>query len=133
MKKIVMLLIIFILVAIVFALGINIVKPKITSQHFPFGTEQKTFYAEIKEIKEYNGIITLLVEGLETNEDINRRGNFTFSINDTRILWKGTTLSSSYLKKGMLITIGKYDYVQETYPAKLVNVKSIIILQDELK
>lgn len=132
MKKIVMLLIIFILVAIVLIVGINIVKPKIASQHFPFRTEQKTFYAEIKEIKEYNGVTTLLVEGIESN-DINHRGDFTFSINDTRVLWKGASVSASYLKKGMLITIGKYDYVQETYPAKLVDVESIIILQDELK
>lgn len=132
MKKIVMLLIIFILVAIVLIVGINVVKPKIVSHHFPFGTEQKTFYATIKEITEYNGITTLLVEGVESN-DINHRGKFTFTINDTRVLWKGATVSSSYLKKDMLITIGKYDYVQETYPAKLVNVKNIIIIQDELK
>ncbi len=132
MKKIVMMLIIFILVVVVFILGINIVKPKISSLHTSFYGETRTFYATIKEVREYEGITTLLVEGIESN-DINHRGNFTFSVNDTRVLWKGATVSTSYLKKGMLITIGKYDYVQETYPAKLVNVKSIIILQDELK
>lgn len=129
MKKIVMLLIIFILVAIVFVLGINIVKPKIASQHFPFGTEQKTFYATIKEIKEYNGIITLLVEGIESN-DINHRGEFTFNINKTQILLNNEKVDKSYLKKETLIIIGKYDAVQETYPARLVNVKTITIVEE---
>lgn len=129
MKKIVMLLIIFILVAIVFVLGINIVKPKIVSHHFPFGTEQKTFYATIKEIKEYNGIITLLVEGIESN-DINCRGKFTFNINKTQILLNNEKVDKSYLKKETLIIIGKYDAVQETYPARLVNVKTITIVEE---
>lgn len=130
MKKIVMLLIIFVLVAIVLIVGINVVKPKIASQHFPFYAEETTFYATIKEINEYEGIITLLVEGLESNTDVNKRGKFTFSINDTKILLNGNKVDKSYLKKGMLIVIGDYAYVQETYPAKLVKVKDITIVEE---
>ena len=129
MKKIVMLLIIFILVVAVFIAGVNIVKPKIVSQHFPFYGEKTTFYATIKEVKEYNGITTLLVEGLERNE-INNRGEFTFSINDTKIFLNDNEVDKSYLKKGMLIVIGDYDYVQETYPARLVKVKNITIIEE---
>ena len=130
MKKIVMLLIIFVLVAIVLIVGINVVKPKLASQHFPFYAEETTFYATIKEINEYEGTITLLVEGLESNKDVNKRGRFTFSINDTKILLNDNKADKSYLKKGMLIVIGDYAYVQETYPAKLVKVKDITIVQE---
>lgn len=129
MKKIVMLLIIFVLVAIVLIVGINVVKPKIASQHFPFYAEETTFYATIKEINEYEGTITLLVEGLESNKDVNKRGRFTFSINDTKILLNDSEVDKSYLKKGMLIVIGDYAYVQETYPARLVKVKDITIIE----
>ena len=129
MKKIVMILIILVCIIVVFVAGINIVKPKISSLHSSF---YASFCARIKEVKEYNGIITLLVEGLETNE-INNRGEFTFSINDTKIFLNDTTVSKDKLKKGMLIEMGEYDYVQETYPARLVNVKSITIIQDELE
>ena len=86
----------------------------------------------LKEVKEYNGITSLLVEGLETN-GINQRGEFTFSINETKVFWNDTEVSKDKLKKGMLIEMGEYDYVQETYPARLVNVKSITIIQDELE
>ncbi|MBR6689350.1 MAG: hypothetical protein IKL68_04975 [Clostridia bacterium] len=129
MKKIVMLIIIFILVAIVFVLGINVVKPKISSKTSVFYAEETTFYATIKEINEYEGTITLLVEGLETNKDVNKRGRFTFSINDTKILLNENKVDKSYLKKGMLIAIGDYAYVQETYPARLVKVKDITIIE----
>lgn len=96
-----------------------------------FGDVENTFYATIKEIREYNGVTTLLVSGLDTN-DVNHRGEFSFNINKTEILWKGSIVSKSYLKEGMLISIGKYSNVQETYPARLVDVKDIIILQDKL-
>ncbi len=130
MKKIVMLLIIFVLVAIVLIVGINVVKPKIASKHFPHYGVKTTFYATIKEITEYNGTTTLLVEGLESNEDINKRGRFSFSINDTKILLNDNEVDKSCLKKGMLIVIGDYAYVQETYPAKLVKVKNITIVEE---
>jgi hypothetical protein len=129
MKKIVMLLIIFVLVAIVLIVGINVVKPKISSKTSVFYAEGTTFYATIKEINEYEGTITLLVEGLESNKDVNKRGRFTFSINDTKILLNENKVDKSYLKKDMLIVIGNYAYVQETYPAKLVKVKDITIIE----
>ncbi len=130
MKKIVMLLIIFVIVAIVLIVGINVVKPKIASKHFPFYGEKTIFYATIKEINEYEGTTTLLVEGLESNKDVNKRGRFTFSINDAKILLNDNEVDKSYLKKGMSIVIGDYAYVQETYPAKLVKVKDITIVQE---
>lgn len=62
--------------------------------------DNNTFYATIKRISEYNGITSVLIEGLESN-DINYRGEFDFSIdNDTQLLWKNTKIKLSDLKEG---------------------------------
>ena len=59
--------------------------------------------------------------------------SFTFDINNTFVLFKGEIVGKERLKKGMLISIGEYDAILETYPAQLKNVRSITIIQDELK
>lgn len=97
--------------------------------------EQKdadVFYATIEEIREYNGITTVLVKGLDVN-DINHRGEFDFSIdNDTELLWHGTKIEISDLKEGQNISITSTGEVLERYPAGLTKVTRVIVLDDEL-
>ena len=90
------------------------------------------FNAKIKEIRENNGITTILIEGLETN-DINHRGDFDFSIdNDTELLWNNTKIEISDLKEGQTVSITSTGEVLESYPAQLTKVTKIIVLEDEL-
>ena len=90
------------------------------------------FNAKIKEIRENNGITTILIEGLETN-DINHRGEFDFSIdNDTELLWNNTKIEISDLKEGQNVSITSTGEVLESYPAQLTKVTKIIVLEDEL-
>ena len=90
------------------------------------------FNAKIKEIREHNGITTILIEGLETN-DINHRGDFDFSIdNDTELLWNNTKIELSDLKEGQNVSITSTGEVLESYPAKLTKVTKVIVLDDEL-
>ena len=90
------------------------------------------FNAKIKEIREHNGITTILIEGLETN-DINHRGEFDFSIdNDTELLWNNTKIEVSDLKEGQNVSITSTGEVLESYPAQLTEVTKIIVLDDKL-
>jgi len=90
------------------------------------------FNAKIKEIREHNGMTTILIEGLETN-DINHRGEFDFSIdNDTELLWNNTKIEVSDLKEGQDVSITSTGEVLESYPAQLTKVTKIIVLEDEL-
>ena len=90
------------------------------------------FYATIEEIREYNGITTVLVKVLDVN-DINHRGEFDFSIdNDTELLWHGTKIEISDLKEGQNISITSTGEVLERYPAGLTKVTRVIVLDDEL-
>ena len=95
-------------------------------------TIEDVFNAKIKEIREHNGITTILIEGLETN-DINHRGDFDFSIdNDTELLWNNTKIEISDLKEGQTVSITSTGEVLESYPAQLTEVTKIIVLEDEL-
>ena len=90
------------------------------------------FYATIEEIREYNGITTVLVKGLDVN-DINHRGEFDFSIdNDTELLWHGTKIEISDLNEGQNISITSRGEVLERYPAGLTKVTRVIVLDHEL-
>ena len=90
------------------------------------------FNARIKEIREYNGITTILIEGLESN-DINHRGECDFSVdNDTELLWKEAKIELSSLKEGQNVSINSTGEVLESYPAQLTKVTKIIVLEDEL-
>ena len=98
------------------------------------------FNAKIKKISEYNGRVTILVEGLETN-DINHKGKYDFSIDDdTKILWINpksikssyTELNVSNLKEGQNVSITSTGSVLESYPAKLTKVTKVILLENEL-
>ena len=89
----------------------NTIEVKINDKWFVFrlkDVKEDVFNAKIKRISEYNGITTVLIKGLESN-DINHRGEFDFSIdNNTQILWiepkstksSYTAIDSSKLKEG---------------------------------
>ena len=66
----------------------------------------QTFYANIESIKQYNdGGFHINVRGLEIN-DINYRGDFTFTINDNiDMTWRGEKIGISDLKEGDIISI----------------------------
>lgn len=86
-----------------------------------------TFYATITSIHEKH----LQVQGLEIN-DINSRGAFDLSIGDTTTLeWRGTTLQLSELNVGDTIAVTYTGDVLETYPAQIMNVQKIQLLDDE--
>lgn len=97
-----------------------------------YNIENNVFNARIKEIREYNGITTILIEGLESN-DINHRGEFDFSVDkDTELLWKEAKIELSSLKEGQNVSINSTGEVLESYPAQLTKVTKIIVLEDEL-
>ena len=90
------------------------------------------FNAKIKEIREYNGVTSILIEGLDTN-DINHKGEFDFSIdNNTELLWNNTEIELSDLKEGQNVSITSTGAVLESYPAQLTEVTKIIVLDDKL-
>ena len=90
------------------------------------------FNAKIKEIREYNGVTSILIEGLDTN-DINYKGEFDFSIdNDTELLWNNTEIELSDLKEGQNVSITSTGAVLESYPAQLTEVTKIIVLDNKL-
>ena len=98
------------------------------------------FKATIKEIREYNGITTILIKGLESN-DINYRGEFEFSVdNDTKLLWiepystksSYTEIELSNLKEGKNVSITSIGEVLESYPAKLTKVTEVVVLEEKL-
>lgn len=98
------------------------------------------FKATIKEIREYNGITTILIKGLESN-DINYRGEYEFSVdNDTKLLWiepystksSYTEIELSSLKEGQNVSITSIGEVLESYPAKLTKVTEVVVLEEKL-
>ena len=97
-----------------------------------YNIENNVFNARIKEIREYNGITTILIEGLESN-DINHRGEFDLSVDkDTELLWKEAKIELSSLKEGQNVSITSTGEILESYPAQLTKVTKIIVLEDEL-
>ena len=121
----------------------NTIEVKINDKWLVFrlkDVKEDVFNAKIKRISGYNGITTVLIKGLESN-DINHRGEFDFSIdNNTQILWiepnstksSYTAIDSSKLKEGQNISITSTGYVLESSPAQLTKVTKVIVLEDEL-
>lgn len=90
------------------------------------------FNARIEKIKKYNGITTILIEGIESN-DINHRGKFNFSVdNDTELLWKETKIELSSLKEGQYVSITSTGRIMEIYPAVLTKVVKVVVLDEKL-
>lgn len=121
----------------------NTIEVKINDKWLVFrlkDVKEDVFNAKIKRISGHNGITTVLIKGLESN-DINHRGEFDFSIdNNTQILWiepkstksSYTAIDSSKLKEGQNISITSTGYVLEISPAQLTKVTKVIVLEDEL-
>lgn len=94
--------------------------------------EKDVFNAKIEKITEYDGITTVLIEGLDTN-DINHRGKFDFVVTEkTKLLWRGTKIELYDLKEGQTISITAAQEVLLRYPAGLTRVTKVIVLDDEL-
>lgn len=88
--------------------------------------QSQTFYAEITEI---NGA-TFQVEGLEEN-DINFRSRFFFTVaENTRLEWRYTPIKSEDFKVGDTIAVTFLGEIQETYPAKILDVVRVQRLED---
>ena len=86
----------------------------------------------------YNGdtwrcaTIHFLVKGIEAN-DINYRGEFTFSIKEeTSYTWRGTEISPSDLEVGDTISITFSGEVLTIYPVIISNVIKVQLLEDEI-
>lgn len=87
----------------------------------------QTFYATITERDDD----FFAVEGLSVN-DINFRGDFTFTITtDTILMWRGETLTSEELQVGDRVAVTFDGTIQETYPAVLTGICQIQLLEDE--
>ena len=87
----------------------------------------KTFYATVESI---NGN-SFVVQGLEVN-DINSRGQFMFTVEDTTALeWHNTEIQISDLQAGDTISVTYSGGVTETYPAGIENIIKIVLLDDE--
>lgn len=90
-------------------------------------TGSQTFYATIKE----NNSGLFLVEGLPVN-DINFRGEFRFTVSDaTKLEWRYEDISVNELSIGNNISITFTGGIQETYPAVILDVTKIQLLNDE--
>ena len=88
---------------------------------------EQTFYAAITNIDGSN----FEVQGLAVN-DINYRGAFTFTVSaETKMEWRGTELSVADFNTGDTISIMYSGEIQETYPAYIVDVVMIQLLDDE--
>lgn len=87
----------------------------------------QTFYATIENINEYKGKTSLIVKGLEEN-DINYRGNFTFSIKDNTLISDSNNenVEKDDLEVGQTILIEFTGDVLESSPAQ-IDVTKIII------
>ena len=91
-------------------------------------SDVQVVYAEILSVKDN----FFHVKGLDVN-DINGRGEFTFSVNEnTQLIWRGTELSVSDLEAGDRIAFFYTGEVLESYPAQIQNVVKIQLLDDEV-
>ena len=94
--------------------------------------ESVVFKAKIKEIRKYNEITTILIEGLDSN-DLNYRGEYDFSVDkDTELLWNETKIELSDLKEGQNVLITSTGEILERYPAGLTKVTKVVILDENL-
>lgn len=71
------------------------------------------------------------MKGLEVN-DINDRGEFTFSVTDkTALTWRGTKVSLSDFDPGDTVSITYSGYRLAIYPEALQDVYRVQLLDDE--
>ncbi len=89
--------------------------------------QTETFYATITDIRDNN----FSVEGMSVN-DINYRGTFDFEVSDeTKLVWRGTEMTISEFHIGDSVSITYSGEIQETSPARILDVVKIQLLDDE--
>ena len=87
----------------------------------------QTFYASVDQISGSS----LAVTGLEVN-DINHRGEFTFSVEEDTVLeWRHAPLTLAELEPVDTISVTYTGAVLESYPAQLTQVVRVQLLEDE--
>ena len=86
-----------------------------------------TFYAAITRISDDS----MLVDGLDINS-LNFQGAFSFVIHeDTRLTWNYTEITMADFQVGNRVAITFTGGIQETYPARLVKVLRVDLLDHE--
>lgn len=114
-----------VLAAVCFCVGFHLGQRRETGTVFQ---PDQTFYAEILSIRDNS----LHVSGLSVN-DINFRSEFTFSVSaDTLIQWHCTDLSLDQLEEGDHIAVSFSGEILETFPARVLNVTRLQLLDDAL-
>ena len=129
-QKVIIIIGIITIILVSFLIGLYIGKMNVVKEDL---TMNKTFYANIESIKEYNdGGVHINVKGLEVN-DINYRGNFTFNINDNiDMSWREEKISISDLKEGEIILITFMDEnLMDISPTPLKEVVKVQLLENE--
>lgn len=91
-------------------------------------SDTEVVYAEILSVDDGH----FHVRGLDVN-DINGRGEYTFSAKEhTKLVWRGTELSLSDFDAGDRIAFYYSGEVLTIYPAQVLNVTKIKLLDDEV-
>lgn len=124
MKKRIGIILLCILIAAGFYLiGYQTAKSEISSVQ----QMAQTFYAKITGL---NGE-QFAAQGLQVN-DINFRGEFTFSVTEeTALLWRGTAMELSEFDIGDSVSVTFTGAVLESYPAVIQKVTRVQLLDDE--
>lgn len=88
------------------------------------------FEARIKEVKMNDNIYTVLVEEYDKKKK-EYNTEYEFEINkDTKIVFNNEETTADKLKINQKVTITSSDVMLPSEPAKLTNVKKIVILND---
>lgn len=91
-------------------------------------SDTEVVYAEILSVDNAH----FHVRGLDVN-DINGRGEYTFSAKEhTKLIWRGTELYLSDFDAGDRIAFYYSGEVLTSYPARVLNVTKIKLLDDEV-
>lgn len=92
--------------------------------------EELVFEARIKEVTVNDNVYTVLVEEYDKKKK-EYTVEYEFEINkDTKIVYNNEDTTADKLKTNQKITITSSDVMLPSEPAKLSNVKKIIILKD---
>ena len=133
-KRIGILVGIVLCIGIGFGMGLWIGRQNVVNDDLAFSRIYgQTFYATIESIKQYNdGRFHINVKGLEVN-DINYRGDFTFTVTDTiEMTWRGEKIDISDLQEGDTISITFTDEIlNDISPTPLNEVVKVQLLEEE--
>ena len=92
--------------------------------------KDKVFEARIKEVTVNDNIYTVLVEEYDKKKK-EYTTEYEFEINkDTKIIFKNEETTADKLKTNQKVTITSSDVMLPSEPAKLSNVKKIVISKD---